>query len=503
MADGGNPNDLANLLAYEREMRELMVTRITRHKDNFSRMLQLLQTRITQYNRDRANIAQHFKWRWKRTQSTDKRKHQETLQSGTYCTNAPQAYGKDQVASRRLPPNQARLKFKFAFVTIDYSSRPLLFVKLPGHEKENAEFELEFSRRHVKRYYVNPERERTLDCENCGIISHSEKIDPYSSTIDCPKPLEKAVFNAFVELKVIDATTDVRDNAISYLISSVVRKAEMLATNALNKGCKKMGMEVEIVLESNYVYDEEAAMQLQEAMLASAEEASIGFVPASKNAVDNLEKMMLEPNVFGGCDGSSCRICLEDMEIGSEVTRMPCSHVFHPGCIDSCRGELMVGEELWKETLPLRVGSSLVYQLHGLKPLKWYEVKILYPASIPASFSVQLKRGESLMGLYQTRRLLNTEKLIFMADGDQLSESSGGLYVVVSVEPAGFVAFPNVQERQDVIYNIVSDELPLYGITHNAFWVGVLVLLCLGVPLVVPQFLPSYLLQKNKDKADA
>ncbi|KAK9102262.1 hypothetical protein Sjap_019516 [Stephania japonica] len=160
---------------------------------------------------------------------------------------------------------------------------------------------------------------------------------------------------------------------------------------------------------------------------------------------------------------------------------------------------LMVGEELWKEALPLRVGSSRIYELHGLKPLKWYELKISYPASIPASFSIQLKRGESLMGLYQTRRLLNTEKLIFMADGDQLSESGSGLYVVVSVEPAGFIAFPNVKKRQDVIYNIVCDELLLYGITHKAFWVGVFVLLCLGVALVVPQFL----LRKNKDKADA
>ncbi|KAK9093574.1 hypothetical protein Syun_028485 [Stephania yunnanensis] len=162
---------------------------------------------------------------------------------------------------------------------------------------------------------------------------------------------------------------------------------------------------------------------------------------------------------------------------------------------ENIRGALMVGEELWKESLPLRVGSSRIYQLHGLKPLKWYE--------IPASFSIQLKRGESLMGFYQTRRLLNTEKLIFMADGDQLSENGGGLYVLVSVEPAGFVAFPNVQERQDVIYNIVCDELLLYGIAHKAFWVGVLVLLCLGVALVVLQFLPPYLLQKDKDKADA
>ena len=42
---------------------------------------------------------------------------------------------------------------------------------------------------------------------------------------------------------------------------------------------------------------------------------------------------------------------------------------------------LKVGEELWKETLPLQMGSWL-YQLQGLKPHTWYEVKISYPASV-------------------------------------------------------------------------------------------------------------------------
>ncbi|KAL5582723.1 hypothetical protein UlMin_015165 [Ulmus minor] len=42
---------------------------------------------------------------------------------------------------------------------------------------------------------------------------------------------------------------------------------------------------------------------------------------------------------------------------------------------------LKVGEELWKETLPLQMGSRL-YQLQGLKPRTWYEVKISYPASL-------------------------------------------------------------------------------------------------------------------------
>lgn len=42
---------------------------------------------------------------------------------------------------------------------------------------------------------------------------------------------------------------------------------------------------------------------------------------------------------------------------------------------------LKVGEELWKETLPLHMGSRL-YQLQGLKSFNWYEVKISYPASV-------------------------------------------------------------------------------------------------------------------------
>ncbi|KAL6996663.1 hypothetical protein U1Q18_006792 [Sarracenia purpurea var. burkii] len=51
----------------------------------------------------------------------------------------------------------------------------------------------------------------------------------------------------------------------------------------------------------------------------------------------------------------------------------------HGDAIDS--KILNVGEELWKETLPLQMGSRL-YRLEGLKSHTWYEVKISYPASV-------------------------------------------------------------------------------------------------------------------------
>ncbi|KAL6216525.1 hypothetical protein ACLB2K_009748 [Fragaria x ananassa] len=126
---------------------------------------------------------------------------------------------------------------------------------------------------------------------------------------------------------------------------------------------------------------------------------------------------------------------------------------------------LNVGEELWREILPLRMGSRL-YRLEGIKPSTWYEVKISYPASIPASFSIQLKRGDLELPLNGNRRLLNTEKLIFKSENDDQNDQ-GGMYVLVTVEPEGVVAIPNVQEREHIIFNIVCDEL-LLGIPHQA-----------------------------------
>ncbi|XP_042517272.1 uncharacterized protein LOC122091387 isoform X2 [Macadamia integrifolia] len=90
-----------------------------------------------------------------------------------------------------------------------------------------------------------------------------------------------------------------------------------------------------------------------------------------------------------------------------------CIPTNHDNRIDS--KTLFVGEELQKETLPLQMGSCF-YLLSGLKPSRWYEVKISYPASIPTSFTIQLKIGKSDLEFNWNRRLLNTEKLIFRAD---------------------------------------------------------------------------------------
>ncbi|XP_021890320.1 uncharacterized protein LOC110808954 isoform X2 [Carica papaya] len=116
---------------------------------------------------------------------------------------------------------------------------------------------------------------------------------------------------------------------------------------------------------------------------------------------------------------------------------------------------LNVGEELQKETLPLQLGSRL-YGLRGLKSHSWYEVKISFPASIPATFSLQLKRDDLGLELGKNRRLLNTEKLIFKVDSLEMISDQDGWSVLVSVEPEGIVAIPHLQEREFVTFNIAQ-----------------------------------------------
>ncbi|XP_076950746.1 uncharacterized protein LOC143623797 [Bidens hawaiensis] len=156
----------------------------------------------------------------------------------------------------------------------------------------------------------------------------------------------------------------------------------------------------------------------------------------------------------------------------------------------------LVGEVLKEETIPLQSGSR-IYQLQGLRPSTWYEVKISYPASIPACFSLQLKKGDSDLLLKPHRKLLNTEKLIFKNDDADLRNDQSETFVMLIVEPEGVVPIPNEKEREVVIYNIVCDELVL-GIPHEASWVVILAVVCLGVAFMIPSFLPFVVISTDK-----
>ncbi|XP_074589767.1 uncharacterized protein LOC141845603 [Curcuma longa] len=157
---------------------------------------------------------------------------------------------------------------------------------------------------------------------------------------------------------------------------------------------------------------------------------------------------------------------------------------------------LRVGEEIKAETLPLRSGRR-TYELLGLRRSSSYEVKISYPASIPAKFSIRLQRPGLELRSTKNRRLLDTEKLIFKAEQEE------SVFVSLTVENGGIIAKKNVPERELVIYNIVCDELTL-GIPHDAWRVGIAALLCLLLGVVLSNFLfLPLLINKGLEAEDA
>lgn len=65
-------------------------------------------------------------------------------------------------------------------------------------------------------------------------------------------------------------------------------------------------------------------------VLNSMETYEFKPVPATNFSIENLDKVRFQ---LGSKLVRKCIICMEEFHIGSEVTRMPCSHVYHGECI--------------------------------------------------------------------------------------------------------------------------------------------------------------------------
>lgn len=65
-------------------------------------------------------------------------------------------------------------------------------------------------------------------------------------------------------------------------------------------------------------------------ILNSIETYEFKPVPATNSSIENLDKVRFQ---LGSKLVRECIICMEEFQTGSEVTRMPCSHVYHGECI--------------------------------------------------------------------------------------------------------------------------------------------------------------------------
>lgn len=60
----------------------------------------------------------------------------------------------------------------------------------------------------------------------------------------------------------------------------------------------------------------------------------MGAPPASTTAIESLPKKKVDQEMMGTDEKMECSICMESVELETEVTVLPCTHWFHATCIE-------------------------------------------------------------------------------------------------------------------------------------------------------------------------
>ncbi|CAI7818201.1 unnamed protein product [Closterium sp. NIES-53] len=159
------------------------------------------------------------------------------------------------------------------------------------------------------------------------------------------------------------------------------------------------------------------------------------------------------------------------------------------------------------------VREGRMFGLHGLRPSMGYEIKISFPASLPARFHLALMAvdpeaatgsaqegpagawGDLASGLAaKSRKMLDTEKVIFRTDkhsnvllqGRPLVPSAA---VHVWAEPTAVFPGGSREGSGDVLFNIVCEELRL-GIPISAFRLAAFGIIILTVVVFIAHQAP-------------
>lgn len=61
--------------------------------------------------------------------------------------------------------------------------------------------------------------------------------------------------------------------------------------------------------------------------------------PASEAQIQALPKKKMDKSMIGSDGKAECSICMDPVELGVEVTVLPCKHWFHPSCISAWLNE--------------------------------------------------------------------------------------------------------------------------------------------------------------------
>ena len=94
-----------------------------------------------------------------------------------------------------------------------------------------------------------------------------------------------------------------------------------------------------LVIDLDGVLTMEQAMDRIISQLMEQTQTSNAPGPASQQEIDALSRKQVAPDMLGPEGRAECSICMDEVNIGEEVTELPCHHWFHHACISAWLGE--------------------------------------------------------------------------------------------------------------------------------------------------------------------
>ncbi|KAE8707363.1 putative Calcineurin-like metallo-phosphoesterase superfamily protein [Hibiscus syriacus] len=124
------------------------------------------------------------------------------------------------------------------------------------------------------------------------------------------------------------------------VVDNIIHQALRIGNSDSNMGRQVLPLSVYIINKVTQNIRERDS--LRRALAESALSGSNGMVPANESSAKKMLKRVRveDEDEYEGSrkkrrvKGEDCVICLEEIEVGSTASRMPCSHTFHDHCIE-------------------------------------------------------------------------------------------------------------------------------------------------------------------------
>ncbi|KAB2047896.1 hypothetical protein ES319_A13G077700v1, partial [Gossypium barbadense] len=116
-------------------------------------------------------------------------------------------------------------------------------------------------------------------------------------------------------------------------IHEILRRGRRLSHWVLSRGINCKVLPLRSVIQASIVEHYNDGILMGRALAESEPEfqnSNYGMIPAK----ESLFKEMLKTVRIEAGDEEDCMICLEELEVGFDASRMPCSHTFHGDCIE-------------------------------------------------------------------------------------------------------------------------------------------------------------------------